>query len=471
VSWGSSFGGGDTCKVESKLAACNISKIVSNGNSYTAVCSDGSAVSWGHSSYGGDTSKVESKLAVCNISKMVSNPYSYTAVCSDGSAVSWGNSLYGGDTSKVESKLAACNISKIFSNPKSYTAVCSDGSAVSWGNSGYGGDQGRAADFLQSGISSIFSNSGSFIAIKDSDLVKPPAGCAVWQYSSRAALIFSATAKGGVCGEDFKCLCAACNTTFEGEVSSLAPGNYSLLISAAEEEAGGVRCQEQALRKLACNSTFEGEVSSLAPGNYSLLISTAEEEAGGVRCQEQALRELACNSNEGYERVWDNERKQVYCRLSLSHICQTAKVMVEGNELKGSPMVARIRETTALTVRLPAGNSAKVELRPVQPVSATAEVDGKGLSNFALSTTGKFELHLVNGQSSCKLPSDLTTRCGAGYHQKDAACVPDDPETNMQIVQGVAMGIMLLLCAGLFAFFVRKNPGMKNRHAWMACAV
>ena len=40
---------------------------------------------------GGDSSKVESKLAACNISKVVSNQGSYTALCSDGSAVSWGN--------------------------------------------------------------------------------------------------------------------------------------------------------------------------------------------------------------------------------------------------------------------------------------------------------------------------------------------------------------------------------------------
>ena len=40
---------------------------------------------------GGDSSKVESKLAACNISTVVSNDYSYTAVCRDGSSVSWGD--------------------------------------------------------------------------------------------------------------------------------------------------------------------------------------------------------------------------------------------------------------------------------------------------------------------------------------------------------------------------------------------
>jgi hypothetical protein len=295
---------------------------------------------------------------------------------------------------------------------------------VSWGNSGYGGDQRRTADFLQSGISSVFSNKNSFLAIKDSDLAKPPAGCVVWQYSSRAALIFSATANGGVCGEEFKCLCASCNTT------------------------------------------FEGEISSLAPGNYSLLISTAEEEAGGVHCQEQALREFSCNSNEGYERVWDNERKQDYCRLSLSHICQTAKVMVEGNELKGSPMVAHIRETTALTVRLLASNSAKVELRPVQPVSAAAEVDGKGLSSFALSTTGEFELHFVHGESSCKLPSDLKIRCDAGYDNRDASCVQQaNDTTDLNVVLGGLVGAVAAACVGLLLFYLRKHP----QQAMKAC--
>ena len=39
--------GGNTSKVESKLAACNISTVLSTTKSYTALCSDGSAVSWG----------------------------------------------------------------------------------------------------------------------------------------------------------------------------------------------------------------------------------------------------------------------------------------------------------------------------------------------------------------------------------------------------------------------------------------
>ena len=41
---------------------------------------------------GGDSSKVKSKLAACNITTVVSNSYSYTVVCSDGSVVSWGDS-------------------------------------------------------------------------------------------------------------------------------------------------------------------------------------------------------------------------------------------------------------------------------------------------------------------------------------------------------------------------------------------
>ena len=138
--------------------------------------------------------------------------------------------------------------------------------------------------------------------------------------------------------------------------------------------------------------------------------------------------------------------------------------MVEGNELKGSPMVARIRETTALTVELLTGNSAKIELRPVQPVSATAKVDEKGLSSFALSTTGKFELHFVNGRSSCKLPSDLMIRCGAGYDNRGASCVQQENDTkDLKKVLGVCISVMLIAVALYFGYIARQtHSGFRN---------
>ena len=294
-----------------------------------------------------------------------------------------------------------------------------------------GGEQGSTASFLQSGVSSVFSNANSFIAIKDSILDKPPAGCTEWNYASgRSALIFSDTANGNECREDFKCQCASCSTV------------------------------------------FQGDVSSSAPGNFSLLISSAEGKAEGVRCQQKVLEELKCNSNEGYERAWDNKGKQDYCRLSLLHICQTATVTAKGKELNSSsssPMVVKIGELTALTVHLlevnSAGNSTRVELRPAQDVLTDAAV-AKGKSTFGLNTTGKFELHVVDGQSSCKLPSDLTIRCDAGYDNRDASCVQQaNDTTDLNVVLGGLVGAVAAACVGLLLFYLRKHP----QQAMKAC--
>ena len=287
-----------------------------------------------------------------------------------------------------------------------------------------GGEQGSTASFLQSGVSSVFSNVNSFIAIKDSNLDMPPAGCTEWNYApGRNALIFSDRANVNECREDFKCQCASCSTA------------------------------------------FHGDVSSSAPGNFSVLISSDEGTAGGVRCQETVLEELKCNVNEGYERAWDNERKQDYCRLSLLHICQTAKVTSEGKVIhssSNSPMAVKISEQTALTVHLlegtSAGNSTRVELRPTQDILAHADVTNDR-SSFTLNTTGQFELHVVSGQSSCKLPSRLDIGCMDGYGNIGVVCVQQISSTSStKLVLGGILGSMFVLVLALGIYYSIKHP-------------
>ena len=83
-------------------------------------------------------------------------------------------------------------------------------------------------------------------------------------------------------------------------------------------------------------------------------------------------------------------------------------------------MAGKIGEQTTLTVDLlegaSAGNSTRVELRPTQDVLANADVVN-GKSTFTLNTTGQFELHVVSGPSSCKLP-ELKAMCAEGFEPK-----------------------------------------------------
>ena len=80
---------------------------------------------------------------------------------------------------------------------------------------------------LSSAIAAVYSNGGSYVAVKDSRLADPPAGCAVWTYATGGfALIFAGTAAtpNGRCKAGFRCLCASCQTIFRGNVTSSAPG-------------------------------------------------------------------------------------------------------------------------------------------------------------------------------------------------------------------------------------------------------
>ena len=214
----------------------------------------------------------------------------------------------------------------------------------------------------------IFSNRWSFVAVKDSKLDNPPPGCALWEYEhARFALILSNSSATGLCGDRFRCFCASCKTTFSGLVNSSTPGNFSLRVS-----------------------------SSL--------------------CPEQTLREFQCNAKAGYERVWDSFLERDICRLKMSHVCKTATLMLGGVALQGSkslPMIAKITERTDLRMRLADGgsvgpNSRVVEVHPVKAIIAHGTIDAFGESTpLTLQSTGQFEVHIVDGQSSYKLPSQV----------------------------------------------------------------
>ena len=270
----------------------------------------------------------------------------------------------------------------IFANRNAYAALCSNHTVVAWGD--WSADHSaisRAELVLSSGIRTIFSHpqGGSFVAIKDSALDEQPPGCTVWTYSHGryALLLDDRSTANGQCREGFRCLCA-------------------------------------------CETTFEGEVNSSAPGNFSLRISSGE-----LQCKQQELRELECNENQGYVRAWDSENKVDYCRIKVSHMCTTAKVMVGSKEVRGKT-VAQIGDETTVTVTLagwqPTGSPAKLQIRPVQAVAADTLVHVSGTSTLSLNTTGTFEIHFSDGPSSCKIPSQLELECKDQYQQEGKTC-------------------------------------------------
>ena len=251
-----------------------------------------------------------------------------------------------------------------------------------------GGSLGSAEQSLQSGISTIYSSArgSSFAAIKSSDLDQPAPGCAVWTYRpGRHAVIFSGNSRNasGTCSKHFRCMCAKCSTMFQGEVSSSTPGNFSILVSSKE-----------------------------------------------MQCEKQQLEEFECNEIGGYVRAWD-DRNQPVCRLKISEVCKAARIQLEDILLRGSsssPMVAAIETQSALIVELTqslgsAAVPAKVEIRPVQDIVVSANIDESGKATLSLTKTGQFEIHLRDGQSSCKLEPQLRVECKKDtYEQKGSFC-------------------------------------------------
>ena len=162
VTWGNSYGGGDSSSVADKLSS-KVKAIYSTGWAFAALKDDGSVVTWGDNYYGGKSSSVAEKLN-SGVKAIYSDAGAFAALKDDGSVVTWGNKHYGGDgkiydisknlvgdaTDKLKSKVKA-----IYSNKHSFAALKEDGSVVTWGTSEEGGDSSNVSGQLNSGVEFI----------------------------------------------------------------------------------------------------------------------------------------------------------------------------------------------------------------------------------------------------------------------------------------------------------------------------
>ena len=133
--------------------------------------------------------------------------------------------------------------------------------------------------------------------------------------------------------------------------------------------------------------------------------------------------------------------------------------MVGSEKLQGNPMVAEIGEISSLTLKLKSFvmNSAKVEIRPVQAVVTNATFGDNHTLTVPLGTTGNFEMHLIAGSSTCKIPSRLDVTCKDGYRNHDSSCV-QQTTLKEKLVLAVSLGTVLALCVVILLYLVRKHP-------------
>ena len=116
-------------------------------------------------------------------------------------------------------------------------------------------------------------------------------------------------------------------------------------------------------------------------------------------------------------------------------------------------MVAKIGETTSLTLKSSLTSSAKVEIWPVQTVVANATFDNDVTSALSLDTTGQFEMRPVDGSSTCKIPSRLDVECKEGYGNQGSSC-KQQTRLNMKLVIAVSIwtGVGMALLAMVYFF-------------------
>jgi Ca2+-binding RTX toxin-like protein len=148
----------------------DVTAVSSTYGAFAALRSDGSVVTWGDSWSGGDSSihgydsswNQTSKSVAddlngdVDVTKVVTNGQSFAAVRADGSVVTWGNASVGGDKSitgwdsntnsqinkSVASELdGTIDVKQIFTlGSGAYAALREDGSLVTWGDSWSGGN-------------------------------------------------------------------------------------------------------------------------------------------------------------------------------------------------------------------------------------------------------------------------------------------------------------------------------------------
>ena len=79
--------------------------------------------------------------------------------------MTWGT-FNGGNSSSVSSELSS-GVTTIYSSSGAFAALKEDGSVVTWGGGWYGGVSNYVSSELSSGVTTIYSSDGAFAALKE----------------------------------------------------------------------------------------------------------------------------------------------------------------------------------------------------------------------------------------------------------------------------------------------------------------
>ena len=203
VTWGDNENGGDTIIVDaggsiikdvSDKLKSGVKTIYSTNRAFAALKEDGSVITWGSNSMGGNTVVINNGNIIKDVSDKLKNGvkaiYStesaFAALKEDGSVVTWGDIVGGGGMAVVDisgniikdvSDKLKSGVKTIYSNAGSFAALKEDGSVITWGSIYSGGDKAvcdmdeniikDVAEQLKSGVKTIYRSSNAFAALKE----------------------------------------------------------------------------------------------------------------------------------------------------------------------------------------------------------------------------------------------------------------------------------------------------------------
>ncbi|MBK8117276.1 MAG: M10 family metallopeptidase C-terminal domain-containing protein [Candidatus Accumulibacter sp.] len=113
---------------------------------------DGSVVTWGHSYGGGNSSAVATQLdGTIDVTQVFARGYAFAALRADGSVVTWGEGSISGAV--VAALDGTIDVTQVFSTDGAFAALRADGSVVTWGYYTDGGNSSAVASQLTNVVS------------------------------------------------------------------------------------------------------------------------------------------------------------------------------------------------------------------------------------------------------------------------------------------------------------------------------
>ena len=163
----------------------------------------------------------------------------------------------------------------------------------------------------------------------------------------------------------------------------------------------------------------------------------------------------------------------------FGQVCKQARVALSGNGyLSGRPPSAGPSSTLVGLIgpdgdlHVAVDQQSGIDTVDLVPIAGRIRVPFStgGTFKTRLTKTGDFTVLISNNKSAgCSLPSTLSIKCKQAMIQKGTRCHAKPDETNLNVILGVCMGVVLAGCTVLLLYFIQRNPAKAKKYAEHKC--